>query len=95
MMGKYDEIDYEIHGRFHADLTKFTDEHLNNRLKYFERMLTDRPGEMIYTDDSDYAEDTVEAENAHNDDLAEDIKVHVMDLKEEINNRKGGNGDEK
>jgi len=93
-MKKIDEIDYEIHGRFYIDLTKITDTHLYNRLKYFERMLANRPSEQCYVGDSDYAEDAVEAENAHNEDLAEDIEVHIMDLKEEINKRLGGNENE-
>jgi len=82
-------IGYEIHGRFHADLTKMTNQHLINRLNYFERMLKNRPGEMIYMGDSEYAEEAVDAENAMNEDLAEDIKIHIVDLKEEIKKRGG------
>ena len=88
-MKKIDENDYEVHGRFYTDLTKMTDLHLSNRLKYFERMLANRPSEMIYMGDSEYAEDAVESENAHNEDLAGDIEIHIMDLKEEIAKRGG------
>ena len=78
----------EIAGRFHANLTKMTDTHLYNRLKYFERMLANKPSEMVYMGNSEYAEDAVESENAHNEDLAEDIEIHIIDLKEEIIRRK-------
>jgi len=90
-MKKINEIDYEVHGRFYADLTKMTDTHLQNRLKYFRKMLADDPGEQYYMGNSDYAEDAVESENAQNEALAEDIKIHIIDLKEEINKRKGVN----
>ena len=69
---------------FDIDLTKLTDKHLSNRLEYFKRMSANRPREMIYMGDSVYAEDAVEAENAHNEELAEDVKIHIGDIKEEI-----------
>ena len=72
---------------FDTNLTKFTNRHLSNRLKYFKRMLANRPSEFIYMGDSDYAEDAVEAENAHNEALAEDIKIHIGDIEEEIKRR--------
>jgi len=75
---------------FDTDLTKLIDEHLKNRLNYFKKMLANRPSEMLYVGDSVYAEDAVDAENAHNEGLAEDIKIHIGDIKEEINKRLGG-----
>jgi len=84
----------KMQNRFYVDLTKFTDSHLTNRLKYFERMLADDPGEQYYMGDSDAAEDAVECENIHNEILAEEITEHIEDLKKEINNRLGGNENE-
>ena len=81
----------KMQNRFYVDLTKFTDSHLTNRLKYFERMLADNPGEQYYMGDSDAAENAVECENTHNEILAEEIEEHINELKEEINKRKGGN----
>ena len=72
---------------FDTDLTQFTNLHLSNRLKYFKRRLADRPSEFIYMGDSVYAEDAVEAENAHNEALAEDIKIHIEDIEEEVKRR--------
>ena len=69
------------------DLNKLTDSHLANRLKYFERMLADNPGEQYYMGDSDAAEDAVESENNHNEILAEEITEHIEELKEELENR--------
>ena len=60
----YDETIEKMQNRFYVDLTKFTDSHLTNRLKYFERMLANRPSEMIYMGNSDAAEDAVESEKA-------------------------------
>lgn len=74
---------------FDTDLTKFTDLHLSNRLKYFRKKLANMPVEAIYIGDSVYAEDAVNSENAHNEALAEDIKIHMGDIKEEIKRRKG------
>ena len=76
--------------RFYTDLTKLTDSHLTNRLKYFERMLADNPGEQYYMGTSDAAEDAVECENTHNEILAEEITEHIEELKEEINKRERG-----
>lgn len=72
---------------FDTDLTKFTNLHLFNRLKYFRKKLSNMPSEFIYVGDSVYAEDAVEAENAHNEALAEDIKIHIEDMEEEIKKR--------
>lgn len=68
-------------------ITKMTDQHLINRIDYFERKLANRPSEMIYIGDSVYAEDAVDAENTHNEGLAEDIKIHINEMKEEVKRR--------
>ena len=73
---------------FKIDLKKITDQHLINRIKYFERMLANRPSEMIYMGDSEYAEDCVEMENAHNEELAENIEAHIWEMKDEAKDRK-------
>ena len=82
-----DETIEKMQNRFYVDLTKFTDSHLINRLKYFERMLANNPGEQCYVGNSEYAEDAVECENRHNEILAEEITEHIENLKEELENR--------
>ncbi|GAG90641.1 unnamed protein product, partial [marine sediment metagenome] len=65
-----------------------TNQHLINRIKYFERMLANRPSEFIYIGESYYAEDAVNSENAHNEELAENIEAHIWEMKEELKDRK-------
>lgn len=67
-----------------------TNQHLINRIKFFKRKLVDMPSEMVYMGDSDAAEDAVNAENTHNEVLAEDIREHITDMKRELNKRQGG-----
>ena len=69
------------------EIVKMTNQHLVNRIAYFERKLANRPSEMVYVGDSVYAEDAVDAENAHNEALAEDIKMHIDEMKEELERR--------
>lgn len=69
-------------------LKKISNQHLINRIKYFERKLANRPSEMVYIGDSVYAEDCVDMENAHNEALAENIKTHILQMKEEAKERK-------
>ena len=68
-------------------LKKISNQHLTNRIKYFERKLLNMPGEEIYVGDSVYAEDAVEAENTHNKCLAENIKKHIFEMKKELKER--------
>jgi len=68
-------------------LSEIEDNHLINRVKYFKRMLADSPGEMVYMGDSDYAEDAVECENAHNRQLEEDINAHINCMEAEAKRR--------
>lgn len=68
-------------------LSKITNGHLINRIKYFKNKLNDMPREFIYMGDSVYAEGAVEAENAHNEALAEDIKIHIKEMEKEAKRR--------
>ena len=69
-------------------LKKINDRHLINRIKYFEKKLANRPSEAIYIGDSVYAEDAVEAENSHNEAMAEGVKEHIDQMKKEAKKRK-------
>lgn len=68
-------------------ITQITDEHLINRIKFFERKLADRPPYACYVGDSDYASDAVDMENRHNDELFEAIQSHVKYMKSEARKR--------
>ena len=68
-------------------ITKMTEQHLINSIKFFKRKLANMPVEAIYIGDSYYAEDAVNSENAHNEALAEDIKEHISEMKEELKKR--------
>ena len=68
-------------------ITKITDEHLINRIKYFEKVLANRPDEEYYMGDSDYAQDAVDQENRHNENMAEDIEAHIKYMKSEARKR--------
>ena len=69
-------------------ITEITDEHLLNRIRYFERMLFEKPQEQVYIGDSEYAESAVEQENRFNDDMEDKIRSHVAYMKKEAKNRK-------
>lgn len=62
-------------------VTEMTDQHLINRIKFFERKLLEKPEEAIYMGDSDYASDAVDQENRHNDEMAEKIQAHIEYMK--------------
>ncbi len=69
-------------------LSEIGDNHLINRIKYFKRMLENRPSEAIYMGDSVYAEDAVEAENNRNEMMAEGITKHLGLMEKEAKKRK-------
>ena len=69
-------------------ITKITNQHLINRIAFFERMLADNPGEQFYMGESEYAEDAVEQENRHNETLSKKIKGHIAYMKSELRKRK-------
>ena len=71
-------------------ITKITNQHLINRIAYFEKMLNNAPGEQFYMGNSKYAEDAVEQENKHNEMLAEKIKGHIAYMKSELRKRQRG-----
>ena len=70
------------------DLSKITNQHLINKIKFYRRMLLNKPSPQHYTGNSDYAEDAVECENTHYEVLAEKIEEHICDLKKEAKKRK-------
>lgn len=69
-------------------LSEIENNHLINRINYFKRMLANSPGEYTYTGNSEYAEDAVECENAHNRRLEEDITLHIRMMEKEVKKRK-------
>ena len=71
-------------------ITKISDQHLINRIKYFERMLDEKPSEQTYMGESFYAEQAVESENTHNELEAEKIKNHIKYMRSELNQRTRG-----
>ena len=70
------------------DLSRFSDEHLKNRINFFKRRLVNIPLEQVYIGDSDAAEDAVEAENRANEILAEEITWHIRDMEKELKKRR-------
>ena len=68
-------------------ITKISNQHLLNRIKYFEKKMFSRPEEMIYIGDSDYAEGAVESENRQNEMIAEVIEAHLKYMKKEAKKR--------
>ena len=62
-------------------ITQITGKHLLNRIDYFERVLAEKPPYYAYVGDSEYAEQSVESENAHNDEMAEAIEKHIKYMK--------------
>ena len=69
------------------EITKISNQHLLNRIKYFEKKMFSRPEEMIYIGDSDYAEQAVESENKHNERIADAIESHLKYMKREAQKR--------
>lgn len=68
-------------------ITKITDQHLLNRIAYFERMLSEYPGYQAYMGDSEYAEQAVEEENRQNEELYKQVEAHIKYLKSEAKKR--------
>jgi hypothetical protein len=68
-------------------ISQISDEHLLNRIKFFERKLAERPTESVYVGDSEYAEQAVEQENQHNEWLAEKLERHIRYMKREAKKR--------
>lgn len=62
-------------------ITQITNEHLLNRIKYFERKLNNAPLYQFYMGDSEFAEDAVDQENRYNEELFESIKNHIIYMK--------------
>jgi len=68
-------------------ITQITDEHLLNRIRFFEKKLKEAPAPSIYMGNSDYAEDAVEQENRYNESITEVIKSHITYMKREAKKR--------
>lgn len=68
-------------------VVEMTDQHLLNRIKYFERFLVTKPAEQVYIGESDIAESWVEQENRFNDSLESKIKNHIAYMKREAKKR--------
>jgi len=68
-------------------ITQISDEHLLNRIRYFERFLATKPIPEVYIGDSEYAEAAVEEENRRNDDMADKISAHIAYMKKEAKRR--------
>lgn len=68
-------------------ITQITNQHLINRIKYFENFLATKPSENIYVGESYYAEQAAEQENRNNDYLAERILNHIKYMKQEAQKR--------
>jgi len=65
-----------------------TDSHLINTINYLKKRLMDVPLEAFYTGNSDYAEDAVASENAHNRTTEENIRGALYRLKKELKRRR-------
>ena len=61
--------------------------HIKNCIKMLERHLTSKPDEAIYTGDNFNAEQAVESENRHNDQLAENIRDQIKEFTNELDDR--------
>ena len=68
-------------------ITQITDQHLINRIKYFERLLASKPVPQVYMGISDYGDDWVEQENRQNEEMAEQIVNHIKYMKSEARKR--------
>lgn len=69
-------------------ITEMTDQHLLNRIKFFERKLNEKPEHASYMGDSEYASDSVDQENKHNEWVAEQIEAHIKYMKSVAKQRK-------
>ena len=69
------------------NIQKITNEHLMNRIKFFEKKLSNKPT-AIYIGDSPHAELAVEEENEYNKKIAEKIRLHINEIKKEAKKRK-------
>jgi len=57
-----------------------TDKHLLNRIKFFQRLLSEKPEEQHYMGESDFAEDCVNQENIQNEMIAESIEKKINSM---------------
>ena len=64
-----------------------TNKHLDNAIKYLEKMQVNDPGEFCYMGNSDAAEDAVDCENSHNEIVREEISSALNILQKEQRRR--------
>lgn len=68
-------------------IKEITNQHLLNRIKFFERRLSEKPTLQIYMGDSEYGYSWVEQENRQNDEIESKIKNHIAYMKREARAR--------
>lgn len=68
-------------------IVDMTDQHLINAKKYWERILDNAPDEQYYMGESEYAEQAVENENRHNEDIVILIDNRIRKINREIKKR--------
>lgn len=66
------------------DIKDMSDSHLKNAIAFIERDIAEYPGEMVYTGESEFAEQAVESENEHNRERLERLNKSVNTLKAEL-----------
>jgi len=68
-------------------ITQISNQHLLNRIVYVKRFVESYPGPETYMGNSDYAEDAVESENSHNEELLRQAIAHVKYMEKEAKKR--------
>jgi len=58
--------------------------HIKNRIKYLKLFLESMPDEQYYMGESDYAEQAVDSENAHNMLLQKEIETEIKRLEKKL-----------
>ena len=61
--------------------------HIKNCIKILQRKLDDRPPYIPYVGDSDIANDWVESDERHNEEIAEEISVTIEHFEKELKRR--------
>ena len=67
-------------------ITEMTDQHLRNRIKFFERRLLEKPA-LESPGDGSLVDDWVHCEIMHNERVEEDILKHIENMKTELKER--------
>jgi hypothetical protein len=64
------------------------DNYISNCIKVIDKTIRSYPGEAVYYGDSDYAEDAVEQENAHNQMMLDLLEAKKITLQQELMSRR-------